>query len=409
MMRMTRESVPERMARGVSPSPQIGDRSCRPRRHTGILIGCPLRRGPERAGLQMNVDIRPILVPASLGTPGSVEFEAFAAFAEALEVEAHGNDELSFGADELLAFYGDERHTVRRAFAAWDGDRLVGVANVVWESDPDANTAFSTILGVSPELRRRGIASRLLAALERTAREAGRPNLVLRADHRIDHGETGAARLRAPQGDASISADEPAAGFALARGYQLGQVDRMSAMQVKGRAKEFGERLAQHEASSPGYRLVTWHDRTPAELIDAMAHARERMSVDAPSGAIDFERETWDADRIRAEEHHALDAGRRTIITAAITDDGEVAGYTQFLLAPRKRVAFQDDTFVLADHRGHGLGMRMKLANLVELAQAAPDRERVITWNADENAHMLAINIALGFEAVAVDSSWQKG
>ncbi|HET8778967.1 MAG TPA: GNAT family N-acetyltransferase [Agromyces sp.] len=357
----------------------------------------------------MNPDIRPIPVPVALGNPASVEFEAFAALAEALEVEVHGNDELSFGADELLVFYGDERYTIRRAFGAWDGDRLVGVANVVWELDPDTTTSFSTILGVSPELRRRGIASRLLAALERTAREAGKPNLVLRGDHRIDRGEPAAARLRPPQGDASISADEPAARFALAHGYRLGQLDRMSAMPVTGRADEFRERLARNETSSPGYRLVTWHDRTPHELLDAMAHARERMSVDAPSGAIDFEQETWDADRIRAEERDALDAGRRTITTAAIAHDGEVAGYTQLLLAPRKRVAYQDDTIVLGDHRGHGLGMRMKLANLVELAHAAPDRERVLTWNADENAHMLAINIALGFEPVAVDSSWQKG
>ena len=357
----------------------------------------------------MSIDIRPVEVPASLGTPDSVEFEAFAAFAEALEVEVHGNDELSYGADEMLVSYGDERYTMRRAFGAWDGDRLVGAANVVWDRDAGATTAFSTILGVSPGMRRRGIAGELLATLERTARDAGKTTLVLRADHSIDHPDPGPERLRAPQGDATIAADEPAARFALAHGYSLGQLNRMSAMQVSGRAEEFGERLAGYEATSPGYRLVTWHDRAPAELIEALAHARERMSVDAPSGEIDYEQETWDAERIRAEEQQALDAGRRTIMTAAVGADDVVAGYTQLLLAPRKRVAYQDDTFVLADHRGHGLGMRMKLANLVELEHAAPDRERVITWNADENEHMLAINIALGFEPVAVDSSWQKG
>ncbi len=133
----------------------------------------------------MNVDIRPIPVPASLGTPDSVEFEAFAAFAEALEVEVHGNDEISFGADELLVFYGDERYRMRRAFGAWDSDRLVGVASVLWELDSDATTAFSTILGVSPKLRRRGIGSRLLAELERTAHDAGRPNA--RAARRPPH------------------------------------------------------------------------------------------------------------------------------------------------------------------------------------------------------------------------------
>ncbi|MGW9629167.1 GNAT family N-acetyltransferase [Agromyces sp. NPDC055520] len=376
----------------------------------------------------MNVDIRPIPVPDALGTPAAVDFEAYAAFAEALDVEVHGSDELSFGADELLVFSRDQRYTARHAFGAWDGARLVGAANVVWELDADATTAFSTVLGVAPELRRRGVGGRLLAELERTAREAGRHTLVLRGSHRIDEDApdadadapdgapaagsevaSGAERLRAPQGDASIAADEPSARFALAHGYALGQLDRMSAMPVTGRADEFRNRLARHEASSPAYRLVTWSDRAPDHLIGSLAGAHERMSVDAPSGAIDYEPEVWTADRIRGEEQDALDAGRRMVVTAAVTENGEVAGYTMLALAPRKRVAYQDDTLVLAEHRGHGLGMRMKLANLLELGRIAPDRERVLTWNADENAHMLAINIALGFEPVAVDSSWQKG
>ena len=40
---------------------------------------------------------------------------------------------------------------------------------------------------------------------------------------------------------------------------------------------------------------------------------------------------------------------------------------------------------MLAPHRGHRLGMRLKLANLVALAEADPSRDRIYTWNADEN------------------------
>ena len=29
------------------------------------------------------------------------------------------------------------------------------------------------------------------------------------------------------------------------------------------------------------------------------------------------------------------------------------------------------------------------------------------TWNAQENAHMLAINVALGFAPASVDAEWQ--
>ena len=63
---------------------------------------------------------------------------------------------------------------------------------------------------------------------------------------------------------------------------------------------------------------------------------------------------------------------------------------------------------MLAPHRGHRLGMRMKLANLVALDDADPTRERIYTWNADENEHMLAINVALGFRPFALESTWQR-
>jgi hypothetical protein len=52
--------------------------------------------------------------------------------------------------------------------------------------------------------------------------------------------------------------------------------------------------------------------------------------------------------------------------------------------------------------------MLVKLANLVRLAEAAPERTVVYTWNADENEHMLAINIALGFQRCGLEAVWQR-
>ena len=34
--------------------------------------------------------------------------------------------------------------------------------------------------------------------------------------------------------------------------------------------------------------------------------------------------------------------------------------------------------------------------------------ERVITFNAAENGHMLAINVALGFRPAGYDGEWQR-
>ena len=41
--------------------------------------------------------------------------------------------------------------------------------------------------------------------------------------------------------------------------------------------------------------------------------------------------------------------------------------------------------------------MLLKAANLVWLEQVSPGHPSVITYNAEENRHMLAVNEALGF------------
>ena len=77
-------------------------------------------------------------------------------------------------------------------------------------------------------------------------------------------------------------------------------------------------------------------------------------------------------------------------------------------LAPSKPwLAEQDDTLVAAGHRGHRLGMLVKIANLRRLAEL-PRVERVTTFNAAENEHMLAINVALGFRPAGWDGEWQR-
>ena len=133
------------------------------------------------------------------------------------------------------------------------------------------------------------------------------------------------------------------------------------------------------------------------------------MALDVPAGGLTIDEEQWDADRVRVHESQATGGGRTLLVQAAVAPDGSIAGYTELELPPGKRVAYQSDTLVVAAHRGHALGMRMKLANLVRLGEVAPERTTVYTWNADENEHMLAINIALGFEPHGMSAEFQRG
>jgi hypothetical protein len=65
-------------------------------------------------------------------------------------------------------------------------------------------------------------------------------------------------------------------------------------------------------------------------------------------------------------------------------------------------------TIVHPDHRGHRLGMAVKARNLRALQEAYPDRSRVVTHNSEQNDHMLAINIAMGFEPVELSVEFQR-
>ncbi len=59
-------------------------------------------------------------------------------------------------------------------------------------------------------------------------------------------------------------------------------------------------------------------------------------------------------------------------------------------------------------HRGHRLGLAVKLANLDFLAEQAPAVRLIVTGNAQTNAPMIAVNDMLGFEVAGVGMFWQK-
>lgn len=356
----------------------------------------------------MAVEIRPIVLPDRLGTPEAVAFERYADFAIAIEIERWGDDRLADTPAEMLAMYRDETYEMRQAFAAWDGEECVGRTITWWERDPAAKTG-TVIVEVAPPYRRQGLGSRLLEHAEGVVTDLGRSIYMGWVDYPLAQLDLPGPRLTAPDGDATIPADLPSVRFATRHGYVIGQLERSSALEVDGRIDEFRAESARREAAASDYRLVGWIDHVPDELIDSYAAARARMVLDVPAGGLTIDEERWDAGRVRAHESQATGGGRTLLVQAAVTADGSIAGYTELELPPGKRVAYQSDTLVVAAHRGHRLGMRLKLANLVRLGEVAPERTTIYTWNADENEHMLAINIALGFEPHGMSAEFQRG
>ncbi len=112
-----------------------------------------------------------------------------------------------------------------------------------------------------------------------------------------------------------------------------------------------------------------------------------------------------------ARRRGATQAGRRTTYaTAAVAPDGSLAGNTELSISEQmvRGGAAQSGTLVLPDHRGHRLGLAMKVANH-RWTQSHDRAERLLhTWNAQDNTHMIGVNDRLGYRPVEYADGWQR-
>ena len=77
--------------------------------------------------------------------------------------------------------------------------------------------------------------------------------------------------------------------------------------------------------------------------------------------------------------------------------DGTFGGYSLLFVPHGADYAWQDDTLVMPEHRGHRLGAALKAANYAALPDAIG---LVHTWTAPSNTAMHHTNTALGFRVV---------
>jgi GNAT superfamily N-acetyltransferase len=145
-----------------------------------------------------------------------------------------------------------------------------------------------------------------------------------------------------------------------------------------------------------GYTMRSWTGATAEEWLDRVAGLMEMIN-DAPRDE-SWDAELWDAERVRRFERRVAAQGMRYYSIAAVAG-AEVAALTQVAVDPeRPDWGWQELTAVARAHRGHGLGLALKAAMLEWLASAEPGLRRILTWNAENNKYMVAVNEALGYE-----------
>lgn len=285
----------------------------------------------------------------------------------------------------------------RRFRVGWAGRVGSEVVATGWMSGStvDNTDVVDVLVCCHPDHRGRGYAASLLAHLEASARERGRSRAL--------------AEVVWPYGSGAEGAGSPELAWARRQGFELGLVDvqrRLAVPVPDGRLEALAAEAAPHHAA---YTLTSFAGPVPEELVDGWAALTGSLMTEAPMGEIEREEEATDAAAIRAEETLLEQQGRVRLGTAALAGSGEVVAYSDLVLTLHESErAYQWGTLVHPGHRGHRLGLAVKAANLRLLQATQPQITTVITFNADVNAPMVAVNDRLGFRPVQWLGELQK-
>jgi GNAT superfamily N-acetyltransferase len=284
---------------------------------------------------------------------------------------------------------GQLRHpwpgTEVQAFLAHQDGELVGWFGFSLPLTENRDTAYLE-LQVHPAHRGRGVGRALVTEVKARVLELGR--------RRVISGLTG------PVAEA----------FATGLGARAVLADTQRRLDLTTLDTDRVDALwAEATAHSTGYSLLQWVGATPEEHLEAVAALESRMTTDAPMDDLDWEQEVFDADRYRGRDAVMVARRNRAYTSAARHDPtGVVVGTTTLVVSDGvDDSAGQFQTIVEPAHRGHRLGLLLKVANLRFLQRHEPGVTRVDTWNADSNAPMLQVNVAMGFQPVRQWAEWE--
>lgn len=191
----------------------------------------------------------------------------------------------------------------------------------------------------------------------------------------------------------------PVTRFLESVGFTAIQGERVSLLEVAEAPTEYVE--------PAGYEIVSWTGPVPERYRPSFIDALTEFDADIPRGDDSYTPVVYTEEKLARQEKQLTESGWLLLTTVALKE-GQVAGMTQVMSRKGHRLIHQEDTIVLREHRGHGLGLAMKKANIANVRENSPHGTTFITWNADENKHMRAINEKLGFKLHSMEASWLK-
>jgi GNAT superfamily N-acetyltransferase len=392
---------------GLTQLPISGNPDPSPDVPTGVTSSETPNTPGDPATMTAPCSIERLAIPESTTDPAYRDFTEMVEARNAIEAHAIGSWALAVTPEELLPVFQNQEYEPRHLYVARVDDKIVGRGIYSWSNEEGANVTW-IFVEVLPEYRNRGIGGAIWDQLEALALESGRSVVQTDAIHTTT---AGGERLAPPTGFGDVPAADPGVRFLAKRGYALEQIARISFLDLPLDLDLLAHHRQEAEAKAgPDYRILTWHGRTPEQWLADVAYLKNRMSVDEPSAGLEVIEETWDEARVVKHDEAEISGGRPMLVVAVEhIPTGKLVGLNELSLAnDHTRPVGQEDTLVLAEHRGHRLGMLLKVANLQELARIAPGAPLLFTFNAEENRHMLNVNEAVGFRPAGYEGVWQK-
>ncbi len=271
---------------------------------------------------------------------------------------------------------------------AIDGREMVGAGLLTRTLKDNLHSAMA-FAWTRPDRRREGIGRRVAAELEVVAAGDGRTTIQ--------------SEVYLPPGGSGVGEQ-----FAAAMGYAVASRESIKELALADYVARRDE-LAREAATAAAYRIITFDTVCPEEHVVSFGRLLGMLMDEIPLGELDLEASEWSPERVRGAEQRQVDTGRHVQTAMAIAPDGSVAGVSDVRVDDNDHEHAQVGiTLVDPAHRGHRLGLALKLATH-DLAVATYPRLRTVdTSNAEVNTWMNAVNEALGYRTIETLLELQK-
>ena len=284
--------------------------------------------------------------------------------------------------------FGWDLHPDERYLYYPDGsDSPVGVLDVDLPVRDNLHLVWSA-LTVHPEHRRQGHGSAMMAELLRRTEEAGRTTVWL----------------------GGIENEPASKAFLEKFGFHYASHDaRRRQVVADVDQAAVGVLLDKARTAASDYVLERYLPPIADEVLSDLIEVTEAIN-DAPMGDLTYEDEKFDLQRLQDIETARSGRGDRVYRMAARhRETGQLGGHTLVVVNPlRARLASQGDTAVHRDHRGHRLGLLLKVEMMRWLAEAEPQIEVIETWNNADNSFMINVNEAIGYRLSQVFAVYER-